>query len=320
LAERLNTPLQRLGKVLSRMKNFDPAGVFARDLAECLALQLKDKNRLDPAMQALLDNLPLLAMHDYKKLQKLCGVDEADLKDMIAEIKALNPRPAAAFDHFISQTAVPDVLMKRLPKEMGGGFGVELNADTLPRVLVNQKYYTEVLKSAHHKADKEYLSAHMQSANWLIRALDQRAQTILKVAAEIIERQEAFFLYGVEYLKPMILKDIADAIGMHESTISRVTMGKFIGTPRGLFELKYFFQSGVGSADGASTYAAHAVKSRIKAFVDSETHAHVLSDDDLVERLTAEGIEIARRTVAKYREAMGIPSSVQRRRLLKQKA
>lgn len=319
LAARLGVARARIDAVLGRMQHFDPTGIFARDLAECLSLQLREKNRLDPAMQTLVNNLPLLAMHDLPKLRKLCGVNDEDLSDMIGEIKALNPRPAAHFSHFVSQTAVPDVLMKKLPKEQGGGWGVELNADTLPRVLVNQRYYTTVLQTVRGKDDKDYLSQQMTAANWLVRALDQRAQTILKVAAEIIKLQEAFFLYGVEYLRPLVLKDVADAIGMHESTVSRVTTGKFIGTPRGLFELKFFFGSGVGSSDGAAEFAASAIKARIKTAINAETEDNVLSDDDIVGLLKTEGIDIARRTVAKYRESLNIPSSVQRRRQLRQK-
>lgn len=317
LAERLGCDLSRVERILDTLQRLDPAGLFARSLSECLALQLRERDRLDPAMQKLLQNLDLLGAHDFKKLRSLCEVDEEDLRDMIAEIKTLNPKPGLAFDRFISQTVVPDVLMKPLPKSRGGGWSVELNSDTLPRVLVNRTYYAEITKNAAGQKDKEYLSAQINSANWLVKALEQRAETILKVATDLIVQQEAFFLYGVEYLKPLVLKDVASAIGMHESTVSRVTTGKYIGTPRGVFELKYFFTSGVSSVDGGATWSSEAIKARIKTLTDAEKPESILSDDDLMDALKAEGIDIARRTVAKYREAMKIPSSVQRRRMKK---
>lgn len=316
LAERLALSPERLGRLLGRMKQFDPTGIFAHDLAECLALQLEEKGQLDAPMKVMLANLPLLASRDTGKLAALCGVNETYLQDMIDDIRALNPRPASRFEHFVVQTVVPDVIMKRLPKDVGGGWRVELNSDTLPRVLVNQEYFTQVSSRAKDKGDRKYLDEQMNSANWLIRALDQRAKTILKVAAEIIEAQDAFFLYGVEYLVPLTLKDIAVKIDMHESTVSRVTANKYIGTPRGIFELKYFFTTALTSADG-TTHSAEAVRARIKGMIEAEKPDDVLSDDTIVEILQKDGIDIARRTVAKYREAMNIPSSVQRRRIKK---
>jgi RNA polymerase sigma-54 factor len=314
LADRLGCTLARVEGALDTLQRLDPPGLFARNLSECLALQLRERNRLDPAMQKLLQNLELLGSHDLKKLRAVCDVDEEDLKDMIAEIKTLDPKPGQAFEHFVAQTVIPDVLMRPLPKSRGGGWAVELNSDTLPRVLVNRSYYAEITKNEMGQKDKEYLTAQMKTANWLVKALDQRAETILKTATDIILQQEAFFIYGVEYLKPLVLKDVATAIGMHESTISRVTTGKYIGTPRGVFELKYFFTSGVSSTDGGATWSSEAIKARIKTLTDAESPAEILSDDDLVTALNSDGIEIARRTVAKYREAMKIPSSVQRRR------
>ncbi len=313
LAEQLGCRQERIEKLLLKMKTFDPAGIFAADLAECLALQLAEKNALDAPMQKLLANLNLVASHEHKKLAALCDVNETYLRDMIAEIRTLNPRPSAEFEHMIVQTALPDVLMKRLPKNLGGGWRVELNNDTLPKVLVNQTYFTEVSKSTTQKKDKEYLNGQLNSANWLVRSLDQRAQTILKVAAEIVEQQDAFFNYGIEFLRPLTLKDIAEIIGMHESTVSRVTTNKFIGTPRGIFELKFFFSTALESEDG-STHSAESVKARIKSLIDAEDPAKILSDDKIVEILKAEGIDLARRTVAKYREGLNIPSSVLRRR------
>ena len=314
IAEQLGCKPERMEKILDTMKGFDPTGVFAGGLAECLSLQLDEKKALDAPMKKLLENLRLLANHDHKKLCEICGVNDTYLKDMIAEIRALNPKPAFNFDHSVTQTAIPDVLMKKLPSHLGGGWRVELNSDTLPRVLVNQKYYTEVSQRATQKKDKEYLSNQLNSANWLVRSLDQRAQTILKTAAALVEEQDAFFNYGIEFLKPLTLKDIADIIQMHESTVSRVTTNKYIGTPRGIFELKFFFSTAIGGQDGGATHSSESVKARIKILIDAEDPKKILSDDALVDILKSEGIDIARRTVAKYREGMNIDSSVQRRR------
>ena len=313
LAAQLGCTQERLDTILGTLKSFDPPGVFAHDLAECLKLQLIDRGVLDAPMTGLINNLDLLAKHDTKKLSELCGVHETALPEMIAELRTLNPKPSAPFEHIVVQTAIPDVLMKALPKDVGGGWRVELNSDTLPRVLVNNQYYTDVVKHAKDKQEREYLSTQLANASWLVRALDQRAQTILKVASEIVEQQDGFFLYGVEFLKPMTLREIAEKIAMHESTVSRVTTGKFIGTPRGLFELKYFFTSTIEGTDGSSL-SSEAVRAKIRNLIDQETLENILSDDDLVDLLRKDGVDIARRTIAKYREAMNIGSSVQRRR------
>lgn len=313
LANQLGCSIERIEKLLHIMQGFDPTGIFALDLKECLALQLEEKDALDAPMKTLLQNLDKIADHDYTALCNICGVNETYLHDMISEIRALNPKPASLFDHVVVQTAVPDIFMRKLPANLGGGWKVELNNDTLPKVLVNQEYHTIVSQSAVRKEDKEYLTSQMNAANWLIRALDQRAQTILKTAAAIIEEQDAFFNYGIEFLKPMTLKDIAEEIEMHESTVSRVTSGKYIGTPRGIFELKFFFSTALVSASGAA-HSAEAIKARIKTLIDAEDPKKILSDDKIVTILKEEGIDLARRTVAKYREAMHIGSSVQRRK------
>ena len=312
LAERLGCSLERIESVLPHIKEFDPAGIGAQDLQECLAIQLRDQDLLDAPMEKLLANLDLVAKQEFKKLSTLCDVSETYLADMLGDIRALNPKPASLFDHVVVQTAIPDVLMKTLPKNLGGGWRVELNSDTLPKVLVNQQYYTEVAKATKDPKDKKYIDQQMQSASWLVRAMDQRAKTILKVASEIIEELEAFFLYGVEFLKPLTLKDIAKRIEMHESTVSRVTNNKYIGTPRGLFELKYFFTTALG--EGANALSSESVKARIKTLIDEEDIKAVLSDEKIVGILNDEGVEIARRTVAKYREALKLGSSAQRKR------
>ena len=314
VAARLGTDLDLVEATLKEMQCFDPCGIMARDLAECLALQLAEKDRLDPAMQTLLDNIELLAKHDLAELKRLCGIDTEDLSDMIVEIKSLNPKPGLAFGSVVVHPVVPDVFVRQTPD---GGWHVELNSGTLPKVLVNNVYYTKVSKTATGADDKEYLSQCFADANWLVKSLDQRARTILKVSREIVRQQDAFFAYGVEHLRPLNLKTIADAISMHESTVSRVTSNKYMATSRGVFELKYFFTSAIASALGGDAHSAEAVRHRIKALISEETVKSVLSDDKIVECLRDSGIDIARRTVAKYREALKIPSSVQRRRAKK---
>lgn len=311
VAETLNCELLRVEAILDLMQRFDPPGIFARDLRECLALQLREKDRLDPAMAALLENLDLLAKQDIKNVLKVCGVDADDLADMVNEIRALNPKPAVAFDHEVAQTIIPDILMRPNPD---GGWIVELNPETLPRVLVNTSYYAEVHQNVKSKQDKEYLAERFQSASWLVKSLDQRANTILKVASELVRQQHSFFVRGVEHLRPLVLRDIAEVIEMHESTVSRVTTNKYMSTPRGLFELKYFFTSSIASASGGEAHSAESVRHRIKALIDKETSDTVFSDDRIVEILRDNGIDIARRTVAKYRETLKIPSSIQRKR------
>ncbi len=311
IAETLGCTEGRLEAVLARMQRFDPPGIFARSLKECLAIQLRELNRLDPAMACLLDNLDLLARRDHAQLRARCGVDDEDLHDMITEIRALSPKPALAFADDVAQPVTPDILMRPNP---AGGWIVELNSDTLPRVLVNRRYYATVSSGTRTKTDRDYLSDCLASANWLAKALHQRATTILKVATEIVQQQTLFFGQGVQHLRPLVLRDIAEAIGMHESTVSRVTSNKYMATPRGIYELKYFFTAAIGGTDGAEAHSAEAVRFRIKSLIDAEPPAAILSDDRIVEILRGEGIDIARRTVAKYRETMRIPSSVQRRR------
>jgi RNA polymerase sigma-54 factor len=310
-ADRLGASQEAVDEVVAVLQKFDPPGVCARNLSECLAIQLRELNRYDPAMQALVEHLDLLAKRDIASLRKLCGVDDDDITDMIAEIRRLNPKPGLKFGAAKTQTMVPDVYVRPGPD---GGWHVELNSDTLPRVLVNQTYYTELSKTIRKDGDKSYFTDCLQNATWLVRALDQRARTILKVATEIVRQQDGFFTHGVAHLRPLNLKAVADAIQMHESTVSRVTANKYMATNRGSFELKYFFTASIASADGGEAHSAEAVRHHIKQLIDGEAPAAILSDDTIVERLRASGIDIARRTVAKYREAMRIPSSVQRRR------
>jgi RNA polymerase sigma-54 factor len=309
IAAAMALPLERIEQVRARMMRFDPVGLFARDLKECLAAQLAERNRLDPAMAVLLENLDLLARRDMRRLASLCGVDFDDLADMVGEIRRLDPKPAASYDTTPVQSVIPDILMRPNGED---GWLIEINPDTMPRLLVNERFYARIAPQAR-KQDRVFLAEQLASANWLVRSLQQRAQTILKVAGEIIRRQDGFMRHGVGHLRPLILRDIAESVEMHESTVSRVTANKYIATPRGTFELKYFFTTALHGTDGES-HSAEAVRHRIRALIDAEPADDTLSDDAVVAALRDEGVDIARRTVAKYREALRIPNSVQRRR------
>ena len=312
LAAKLGASDALIDNVLAQLQTFDPPGVFARNLSECLALQLKEQNRYDPQIARLLDNLELLGSHNLTALKRAVGVDAQELAEMIAEIRMLTPKPGLKFGSVQIQPVLPDVMVRAL---RDGSWAVELNNDTLPRVLVSRAYYATVSKTARSDKDKGYLLECLQNANWLVKSLDQRARTILRVAEEIVRQQDGFLTYGIEHLKPLNLKTVADAISMHESTVSRVTSNKYMATSRGVFELKYFFTSAIASADGSGEqHSSEAVRHRIRLLIDSETAQAVLSDDKIVEYLKQDGIDIARRTVAKYRDALRIPSSVQRRR------
>ena len=304
MAATLGCARSLIDQVIAKLQRLDPPGVFAADLKECLALQLADRNRLDPAMAALLDNLDLVARRDNATLLRRCGVEAQDLADMLTELRTLNPKPGLIFDTELPPPVVPDVLVRQASD---GGWHVELNSETLPRLLVNERYYARVSGSVRNRGEKDYLAERFSSANWLVKSLDQRARTILRVAREIVRQQDAFLVYGIQHLRPLVLRDIAEAVEMHESTISRVTNNKYMTTPRGVFELKYFFTSGLSSTEGGDMISAESVRHRIRALIDEEPAEDVLSDDRLVEILRGEGIDIARRTVAKYREALRIP-------------
>jgi RNA polymerase sigma-54 factor len=316
-AERLGADSECVSRVAATMRTFDPTGVCARTIEECLAAQLIERDRFDPAMQQLVAHLGLLARRDLRTLCEICEVDGADLADMIAEIRALTPKPGAAFGSSDVGAIVPDVFVREGPH---GTWDVELNSDTLPRVLVNNAYVERVSRSARTDHERSFIAEAQADASWLVKSLDQRARTIMKVAREIVRQQDGFLTYGVAHLRPLILKDVATVIEMHESTVSRVTSNKYISTPRGVFELKYFFTASIGSSDGGESHSAEAVRYRIKSLIDGEPGHDPLSDDRIVEILRETGVDIARRTVAKYREAMRIPSSVQRRRDLARSA
>lgn len=309
LADRLGVPLALVEKILVSVQSFDPSGVGARDLAECIAIQAREADRYDPAMATMIAHLDLVAKGAFAQLKRICGVDDEDLADMIRELRGYDPKPGLKFGGERAQAVVPDLYVRQTAK----GWAVEVNGSTLPRLLVNRRYYAELAKGSAAK-NRAWLSEQLAGANWLVRALDQRQRTIVKVASEIVKQQEGFFLHGVAHMRPLTLRHVAEAIGMHESTVSRVTSNKYLSCARGLFELKYFFSSGIAAVEGDGAVSAEAVKSRIRALIEAEDPKAILSDETIAQKLAQEGHDIARRTVVKYREAMGYGSSVQRRR------
>lgn len=311
IADRVGGKPSQVEEILRIVQMFDPSGIGGRNLAECLAIQLRERNRYDPCMEALLSRLDLLAKRDFTALKRICRVEDEDLVEMIAEIRALDPKPGRAFGGAPMEVLIPDVFVRPAPD---GSWLIDLNPQTLPRVLMNQSYFARVSKASRTDAERAYVSECLQNAHWLTRSLDQRAKTILKVASEIVRQQDGFFINGVSELRPLNLKTIADAIGMHESTVSRVTSNKSIGTNRGVFEMKYFFTASIPGMGGDAAHSAEAVRYRIKNMIDQEPPTAVLSDDALVQKLRDMGVDIARRTVAKYRESLRIPSSIERRR------
>lgn len=317
IAQALSVDLGIVERVWARLRQIEPAGLFARTLAECLGAQLAERNRLDPAMKIFLDHLDLVAAGELGQLRRRCGVDEEDLRDMLAELRTLDPRPGQKFDFEPIQPVAPDLFLTvaKDPETGEEGWHIELNTDALPKVLVDRNYHATLMKGARAKPDRDFVAERFQTANWLVKTLEQRATTILKVAREIVKQQDGFFRKGVSALKPLVLRDIALATELHESTVSRVTSNKYIATPRGIFELKYFFTSALPARTPGVVVSSEAVRSRIRHLVSGENTSQPLSDDRIVDLLKDEGVEIARRTVAKYREAMRIPSSAERRRL-----
>ncbi len=315
LAGELGVPLCEVERALETVQSLDPTGVGARSLSECLALQAKEADRYDPCMARLIDNLDLVAAGDFARLKRMCEVDDEDFADMLAELRSYDPKPGCHFGGGVEMSVVPDVLVA--PR--GQGWDIRLNEASLPRLVVNREYYVQLTGDARDKTSRSWLKEQLGEADWLIRALDQRQKTILKTAAEIVKRQDGFFRQGVTAMRPLTLREVADTIEMHESTVSRVTSNKYLSCPRGTFELKYFFSSGVGAADGEGA-SSEAIKARIRALCNSENPKKVLSDQKLADLLNAEGFDLARRTVAKYREAIGIGSSAQRRREKKLRA
>jgi len=315
LAERLGVPVLRIQSVLTTLKGFEPTGVFAKDLVECLSLQLRERDELDKVMYVILQNLTLFAKGEYKTLAKLAQINVEQLSTYLAKIKSLSPKPGLAYGGIMAAAITPDVFIRELPN---GGWGVELNTENLPQILVNNQYMAEISAFGADETTQNFISECHQNANWLIKSLDQRARTILKVASEIVKQQDEFFAFGIDYMRPLNLQQVAEAIEMHESTVSRVTSNKYAATPRGMFELKFFFSGAISSTDGRESYSSEAIRHKIKILIQEEFDAKsVKSDDKLVQLLRAQGVDIARRTVAKYRESMSIGSSVDRRRAFK---
>jgi RNA polymerase sigma-54 factor len=312
IAARLDAPRAEVERILRLIQGFDPSGVGARNLAECLAIQLRERDRFDPAMQAFIGRLDLVAKRDFAALRKICNVDEDDISDMVKEIRRLNPKPGRAFGGDPVAPVIPDVVVR---PRADGAWHVELNTEVLPRLLVNHSYAARVGRRGETEADRAFISTCRQTANWLTKCLERRARTILKVSSEVVRLQDSFLAGGVEYLRPLDLKTVAEAVGLHESTVSRVTSNKYLATPRGLFELKYFFTASIPARDGGEAHSAESVRFRIKQMIDKEHPSQILSDDAIVTKLKSANIDVARRTVAKYREILEIPSSVERRRI-----
>ena len=313
VADDLGVDLVAAEAALAMVQTLDPGGVGARNLAECIAIQAREADRYDPCMAALIDNLELVARGEVERLKRLCRVDDEDFADMLRELRSYNPRPGLAFASSVTSTVVPDIL---ITANASDGWDIALNEDTLPKLIVNRGYFLELSAGAPDPAAQGWLKEKLADAHWLIRALDQRQKTILKTAAEIVRQQDGFFRRGVSELRPLTLREVAEKIEMHESTVSRVTSNKYLACARGTFELKYFFTSGVASADGEGASSA-AIKARIKTLIDAEGPKSILSDQQLAEMLQKEGFDLARRTVAKYREAIGLGSSAERRRARK---
>lgn len=307
--EMLGVPRKAVEATLAKLQTISPAGLFARSLEECLSLQLADRGGLNAVAKVVLANLPLVAKRDVRRLADLAEASEAAVQAVIGDIRALDPRPGRAFDNTPVQAIEPDVIVRPRPD---GGFIVTLDTARLPRVLIDADYHAEITSSGSTQATS-FANQCLRSAHWLTRSLDQRARTIVKVASAIVTRQRAFFEGTAQHVSPLTLREIAEDIGMHESTVSRVVSNKAMASPRGVLPFRAFFAVAIDAADGS--VSAESVRARIRQLVETETPTSVRSDDEIVKTLKQSGIVIARRTVAKYREAMNIPSSVERRRI-----
>jgi len=299
--------------IIDRMKAFEPSGVFAQNLKECLEIQLKAKNQFDEGIRILLNNFDLLASGDLKSICKICNFSKKDISEKLSIIKKLNPKPGSLYSTSENNIFHPDVIVKFKNEE----WEVELNQSTLPKIVVNEDYINQLSNLNCNQGDKKFINESIGSAKWLIKAIEQRNITTLKISSEIVQQQKDFFEKGLSFLKPMILKDVAKKIGMHESTVSRVTSSKLMLTPRGIFDMKHFFSASINSTEKGESYSAASVRETLKNLISSEPLNQPFSDEIIVSKLQKEGINLARRTVAKYRELMSIPSSAERRRLMK---
>ena len=306
-------PLEKIENVLCRMQTFEPSGVFARNLKECLIIQLKNIDSYNITNQTIIENLELLGNGNLKGLQKITGLTEENLRTEIKLIRSLNPKPGTIYDEGGHNIAHPDVIVTKNRDE----WNVELNNSTLPKVCVNDSYVKEIEKLECKDSDKKYINESLNSARWLIKAIEQRNITTLKISSEIINQQKDFFEKGKKFLKPMILKDVAKKINMHESTVSRVTSEKLMMTPIGIFEMKIFFSASINSINSGESHSAESVRESLRKIISDEPCESPLSDEMLVSRLKGEGINLARRTVAKYRELLNIPASSVRRKIMK---
>ena len=299
--------------VLNRMQKFEPSGVFARNLKECLSIQLRNNESFSEKNITVIENLELLGEGNLKELQKITGMRDEELKESIKNIRLLNPKPGLKYSDENLDLLSPDVIVMKNNNE----WSVELNNSTLPRITVNDEYIKEIESLKCNETDKKFISENINSAKWLIKAIEQRNITTLKISSEIINQQKEFFERGKKFLRPMILKDVAKKIDMHESTVSRVTSNKLILTPRGIFEMKIFFSASINSMNDGESHSAASVRESLKKLITNEPLNNPFSDEALVNKLQSEGINLARRTVAKYRELLNIPSSSIRRRMMK---
>ncbi len=309
----LEVEIEEVEAVLRQIQNFDPPGVGARDLRECLLIQLRqqppESRWRSEALRLVGDHLDILAAHDYSQLMRRLGLDRAELSEVITFIQSLHPRPGSQISAQQAQYVIPDVFVRK----KNGAWLVELNPDISPRIRINSEY-ARLIRRADNSEDNNCLKNHLQEARWFLKSLKSRNETLLKVATCIVERQQLFLEHGEEAMKPMVLHDVAEAVEMHESTISRVTTQKYMHTPRGIFELKYFFSSHVSTASGGEA-SSTAIRALIKKLIAAENPQKPLSDSKLAGILSEQGVNVARRTVAKYREAISIPSSSERKRL-----
>ena len=300
--------------VLKRIQRFDPVGVAAKDLRDCLLIQLSQFDKTTPWLEEarliISDHLDLLANHDFRTLMRVTRLKEDVLKEAVNLIQSLDPRPGQSIQTGEPEYVIPDVLVRK----HNGHWTVELNSDSIPRLQINQ-HYASMCNNARNDGDSQFIRSNLQDAKWLIRSLESRNDTLLRVSRCIVEQQQAFFEQGEEYMKPMVLADIAQAVEMHESTISRVTTQKYLHSPRGIFELKYFFSSHVNT-EGGGEASSTAIRALVKKLIAAENPAKPLSDSKLTSLLSEQGIMVARRTVAKYRESLSIPPSNQRKQLV----